>query len=292
MSTHHFDTRHAAEYGIPEAVLIRHLAFWITKNRADRRHQHDGRTWTYSSRRALAELFPYLSEKQVRGALERLEEAGVVRTGNYNQRPGDRTLWYAFEDESAFLDAPDHLPPGADAICPQGQTICPPGQSVTRWNPTDGSPGVVVADAHARVADVLESLNPDCAAPAVVAEARAVMDGSHPRFAYTGERFVALRSAALCLGLTGRVPEPVAAALVDLDPVARVALLVAVLRTGATPRTGTRANYLLTLAPSIHAADARRQFTASHGDQPAARRDDRPAGGRPQRGARRRGARR
>jgi len=96
---HHFDIDIAKEYGIAEAVLINHFQFWIAKNKANMVNFHDGKFWTYNTKSAIQELFPYLSYDQVRRALERLVEKGVLVTGNYNKIPTDRTLWYSFTDE-------------------------------------------------------------------------------------------------------------------------------------------------------------------------------------------------
>ncbi|MBX9348752.1 hypothetical protein K5M36_16820 [Chromobacterium vaccinii] len=114
---HSFDISHAAMYGVEEAVFINNMAFWIAKNKANARHLYDGRTWTYNSIKAFGELFPYLSEKQIRRVLDSLVRHGVIMKGNYNDQGYDRTLWYAFVDESIFLNG--HL------ICPNGQMEAP-----------------------------------------------------------------------------------------------------------------------------------------------------------------------
>ncbi|MDF0506577.1 hypothetical protein POK33_38145 [Burkholderia cenocepacia] len=120
---HSFDIDHARAYGVHEAVLIYHLRFWIVRNRANGENFREGRTWTYNSVKAFADLFPYMSPKQVRRALEHLVEAAVLLTGNYNATGRDRTLWYAFNDEDRFLDgAPRHLPGRADADDPEGES--------------------------------------------------------------------------------------------------------------------------------------------------------------------------
>jgi hypothetical protein len=103
---HQFDIDHAKEYGIEEAIIINNLVFWIQKNKANGKHQYNGKTWTYNSSRAFAELFPYMSEKKVQRILKSLIDQQVLATGNYNQLSFDRTLWYAFIDESKFLYCP------------------------------------------------------------------------------------------------------------------------------------------------------------------------------------------
>jgi len=98
--THSFDVRHAQKYGVTAAILIQNFTFWILKNRANRKNLHDGRTWTYNSQQALLELFPYMSRQNLRTALKKLTDDGVLMTGNYNTSPYDQTLWYAFVDEA------------------------------------------------------------------------------------------------------------------------------------------------------------------------------------------------
>jgi len=141
---HSFDVEHAKTYGVEEAILIHSFQFWLEKNRANGRHIHDGRAWTYNSVRAFERLFSYWTPKQIRRILDSLETQGVVITGHWGSDEGrdplDRTLWYAFYDESTFLPTSqptlggelDDLPKRANASDPKGKsstaTICPNGQ--------------------------------------------------------------------------------------------------------------------------------------------------------------------
>lgn len=63
------------------------------------KHFHDGYYWTYNSRKAFVEQFPYLTERQIEYALRKLIDGGYVITGNYNKASFDRTLWYAITKE-------------------------------------------------------------------------------------------------------------------------------------------------------------------------------------------------
>lgn len=92
---HSFDVDVAKQYGIPAAILLKNIYFWIEKNRANEKNFFDGLYWTYNSRKAFAELFPYLTERQIDYALQKLIDDGIIITGNYNKAPYDRTLWYA-----------------------------------------------------------------------------------------------------------------------------------------------------------------------------------------------------
>ena len=98
-SSHSFDIGHAVRFGIHEAIIMSNLAFWIQKNKANKKSYKDGRYWTYNSAKAFAELFPYMSVHQVRRALDKLEREGVIIKANYNQSAYDRTTWFAFTDE-------------------------------------------------------------------------------------------------------------------------------------------------------------------------------------------------
>lgn len=106
---HSFNIHHARDFGLHEAILINNLQFWIAKNRANGTHFHDGRTWTYNSVKAFAELFPYMTTNIVRRTLESLQEQSVIIKGNYNSSSYDRTAWFAFFDESIWLSEPVHL---------------------------------------------------------------------------------------------------------------------------------------------------------------------------------------
>ncbi len=92
---HSFDIEIAKAYGIPCAVLLENIYFWIEKNRANNVHYHDGHYWFYNTQKAFRELFPYMSTRQINYALKKLIDEGFLMTGNFNKQAYDRTLWYA-----------------------------------------------------------------------------------------------------------------------------------------------------------------------------------------------------
>ncbi|MDO5646339.1 hypothetical protein [Paracoccus sp. (in: a-proteobacteria)] len=109
MSRHSFDPQVAVQVGLNAAVIYQNICFWVEKNEANGHNFRDGRYWTYNSVSAFAKLFPYFSPKQVRVAIDKLIEAGLIVKGNYAGDKYDRTAWYA-------LNSP---------ICPQGQMDSP-----------------------------------------------------------------------------------------------------------------------------------------------------------------------
>lgn len=93
-----FDTDIAVEYGLREAIVLQCIYYWIAKNKANEKHYHDGRYWTYNSVSAYKELFPFLTEKQIRSTLDSLVDKGLIVKGNYNTDRFDKTSWYAMTD--------------------------------------------------------------------------------------------------------------------------------------------------------------------------------------------------
>lgn len=92
---HSFDIDIAKRYGIQPAILLKNIYFWIEKNKANDKNFYDGYWWTYNSKKAFAELFPYMTARQIEYALQKLIEDDLIITGNYNKVAYDRTLWYA-----------------------------------------------------------------------------------------------------------------------------------------------------------------------------------------------------
>ena len=103
MAEHSFDIELAREFGVNAAILFNNICFWINKNRANGKNFFDGDYWTYNSKRAFAELFPYMSERQVGSALQKLVEARMIKTGNYNEDKRDKTTWYALDINGACM---------------------------------------------------------------------------------------------------------------------------------------------------------------------------------------------
>jgi hypothetical protein len=95
---HRFDTDIASRYDIVTAIILDNLYFWIEKNRINDYNFRDGRYWTYNTKKAMVEWFPYLNERQLDYALKKMVDEGLIIKGNYNENKYDRTLWYAISD--------------------------------------------------------------------------------------------------------------------------------------------------------------------------------------------------
>lgn len=97
--THQFKIEVAIKYGVEEAVILNNLAFWIEHNKANNKHFYEDYYWTYNSARAFEELFPYFNSKKISRLLNKLEELGAIKSGNYNAVAYDRTKWYTICDK-------------------------------------------------------------------------------------------------------------------------------------------------------------------------------------------------
>jgi hypothetical protein len=105
---HIFNVEVAMQYGLSEAVIINNFQFWLNKNNSDGTHFYDGHTWTYNTTASLAKLFPYMTQRAVRYAIDNLVKNGVLIKGNYNKSAYDRTNWYAFNNEREWLYVAKH----------------------------------------------------------------------------------------------------------------------------------------------------------------------------------------
>ena len=100
MSKHYFDTTIAAEVGINAAIVYENIKFWVQHNAKNGKNFKDEKYWMYSTQAELSEQFEYLSVKQVRTALAKLEDAGYIIKGNFNRSGYDRTCWYALGEKA------------------------------------------------------------------------------------------------------------------------------------------------------------------------------------------------
>ena len=111
---HSFDTQVAEVCGIREAVLLYHIDFWITKNKANEKHFYDGRYWTYNSSKAFAKLFPYLTQKVIEKLLARLIANGYLVKGNFSDNVLDRTSWYSLTEKYYYVKMGNCISPNGE----------------------------------------------------------------------------------------------------------------------------------------------------------------------------------
>ena len=91
---HFFEVSIAVELGVTAAIILENIGYWVKQNEANENNYHNGHYWTYNSRKAYMELFPYMGERQLNDAFKKLIEGEYIISDNFNQSKLDRTLWY------------------------------------------------------------------------------------------------------------------------------------------------------------------------------------------------------
>ena len=90
----HFNSELATRYGIDEAVFIHNLYFWVAKNKANKKNIFDGKAWTYNTAKALTELFPFWTDRQIQRIIKNCRSKGLIETKQLSENKRDRTLYY------------------------------------------------------------------------------------------------------------------------------------------------------------------------------------------------------
>ena len=112
------------------AIVYNHIYRWLIHNKHAGINQINDRTWTYQSIVEIEKNLPYLTEKQIRNALQKLVEDNFLIKDCFNKNAFDRTSWYALPNEDMLdfkkrntmrppgqMDAPSRANPNA----PQGK---------------------------------------------------------------------------------------------------------------------------------------------------------------------------
>lgn len=125
----HLDAPIARALGVNEAIVSYHLCFWIETNEREGKNFVEGRYWTYNSVRKFSDFIDFLSEKQIKHALNNLYDAGYLLKGHYSENKLDRSLWYSLSDkyyQEVFGES--IVPTGQITPDPQAESIVPTGQ--------------------------------------------------------------------------------------------------------------------------------------------------------------------
>lgn len=130
--SHSFNVRIAEEYGLNAAVVYNHIVYWLRFNAKKKDVPViDGHIWMYETQKDIADQLGYLTEKEVKNAVKRLVDGGVLITRSLSKNKFDRTNSYSTADPAAYLpknsknvyDSPD----GAIRQSPPGPSESPRG---------------------------------------------------------------------------------------------------------------------------------------------------------------------
>ena len=108
---HSFNIEFASRYGIEESIIFGNIYHWCIHNKNNDNNLKKGkdgieRYYTFNSVSALQQEYRYISITKVYRVIEKLEDEGLIITGCFNKRVGDRTRWYAITEkgEQIFIE--------------------------------------------------------------------------------------------------------------------------------------------------------------------------------------------
>ncbi|QMP85179.1 replication initiation protein [Flavobacterium phage vB_FspP_elemoE_6-9C] len=120
---HSFNVDIAKKYGVELAIILENMQWWIAKNKANKKHFHQGSYWTYNSVKAFSELFPYWSVHQIGRFLRRLEDEGLIVSKNFNKAGYDKTKWYTVNDSLILQNCNIECAEMHNPLCENAQPI-------------------------------------------------------------------------------------------------------------------------------------------------------------------------
>ncbi len=91
------DMELASKIGLNESIVAQQLNYWINTKSAK---LINGKKWVYNTyQNWQRDSFPFWSEATIRRSFTKLEEMGIVETGNFNKAGFDKTKWYTINTE-------------------------------------------------------------------------------------------------------------------------------------------------------------------------------------------------
>ena len=125
MSKHSFDVEIACKVGANAAAVYEYIRYWCARNAKAGKNEHDGEYWMFCSLQGFTEHFPYLTKNQVRVAISKLLDAGLIKTGEFNRASLDHTTWYTMCEKSHddVLKITRRCVKNSTSMCDFGTTI-------------------------------------------------------------------------------------------------------------------------------------------------------------------------
>ena len=102
-NTHSFSVELATTLGLEKTLILQHFFYWHQANADNENMYKDNAVWFFTSRKNIMGVFPYLTERKIRSAIDELVEGGYVRKGNYSTDKMKKTNWYSLTEKSLAL---------------------------------------------------------------------------------------------------------------------------------------------------------------------------------------------
>lgn len=103
MATNHFNVNVAIERGIPQAVFLYNICYWLNYHESNNTNFHEDKYWIYNSRESFAKVMPYFSPRQIRTIVDNLVKDGILIKANFNKAAYDQTNWYTLSEKGIEL---------------------------------------------------------------------------------------------------------------------------------------------------------------------------------------------
>ena len=153
--SHQFSTDAAKKVGVNAAIIFGHLIF-LHKANLNRSDSWDGvRYWIKKTARAFEAMYPYLSQKEIRGALDRLQKEGyILSVAGLSENKFDRAKSFSIEKSGFDLyeieeqerhvftcdkRANGRLPKGKSDVTQRANQMLPKGQMLNSYNSCNNS---------------------------------------------------------------------------------------------------------------------------------------------------------
>ena len=127
-----------------DAIILQHFWFWHQNNDGKEHAMKDDHPypWTYNTIAKIAEIFPYMTEREVRLSIQRLEENKYIVVSSFNKFKFDKTKWYSLTEKSVQIFTSGELQnvkSEEQNVTPRLQKVKPSGQNVNTipYNKTD-----------------------------------------------------------------------------------------------------------------------------------------------------------
>ncbi|WP_186431551.1 DnaD domain-containing protein [Clostridium sp. BSD9I1] len=101
------DVNLAVVLGVSESIILQQMSYWLEKST----HIIEERPWIFNSYTNWQKQLPFFCESTIRRLIKKLEDMGIILSGNFNKCKMDKTKWYSID-----YDALDKLQEKSDSL--------------------------------------------------------------------------------------------------------------------------------------------------------------------------------
>lgn len=110
--SHSFNVQLASLVGLQEAIILQHFHYWHQRATHLPEMHREGRVWFFRSVAEMRQVFPYLSDANVRTAIQHLLDRGLIVKGDFAATSMNKATWYSLTDGARALFADSANPFG------------------------------------------------------------------------------------------------------------------------------------------------------------------------------------